>query len=150
MEKYLLIFKALSDKTRLRIINLLTHSDQKLCVCELVDALDEPQYNISKHLKELKYAGLIEEKKMGRWVYYFLLPARDNFKKFIFKAISSIPRKIMAKDIARLKARLSLRKDSLCIIGQESKKWKVILKEQKFGLDISHHRSKGFNELPAD
>jgi len=123
MEKYALIFKALSDKTRLRIINLLTHSDQELCVCELVDALDEPQYKISKHLKELKYAGLIEEKKIGRWVYYSLLPARDNFKKLILMAISSIPQQIMAKDEARLKARLSLRKDGLCVVGQESKKW---------------------------
>ena len=49
----------------------------------------------------------------------------------IFKAISSIPQQIMAKDEARLKARLSLRKDGLCIIGQESKKWQVILKEKK-------------------
>lgn len=130
MEVYALIFKALSDKTRLRIINLLTHFNQEFCVCEFVDALDEPQYKISKHLKELKYAGLIEEKKIGRWVYYSLLTARDNFKKLIFKAISSIPRKITSKDEARLKARLSLRKDGLCVIGLQSKKWQVILKEQ--------------------
>jgi len=45
----------------------------------LVDALDEPQYKISKHLKELKYGGLIEEKKIGRCVYYLLLSTRDNF-----------------------------------------------------------------------
>jgi len=49
----------------------------------------------------------------------------------IFKAISSIPQQIMAKDEARLKARLSLRKDGLCVVGQESKKWLVILKEKK-------------------
>ena len=131
MEKYAHIFKALSDKTRLRIINLLAHSNQQFCVCELVDALAEPQYKISKHLKELKYADLIEEKKIGRWVYYSLLPARDNFMKFIFKAISSIPSQLTAKDEARLQARLLLRKDGLCVIGQESKKWLAISKEGK-------------------
>ncbi|MFQ5722179.1 MAG: ArsR/SmtB family transcription factor [Candidatus Aminicenantales bacterium] len=129
MEDYAIIFKALSDKTRLRIINLLIHSDQELCVCELVDALAEPQYKISKHLKELKYAGLIEEKKIGRWVYYSLLPARDNFEKFILKAISSIRSQLTAKDEARLQARLLLRKDGLCVVGLESKKWQELSKE---------------------
>gem|GEM_PF-5833132 len=78
-EKYALLFKALSDKTRLRIINLLINTEQPLCLCELVDALDEPQYKISKHLKGLKYGSLIEEKKIGRCVYYLLLSTRDNF-----------------------------------------------------------------------
>lgn len=68
LEEYTRVFKALSDKTRLRIINLFLRSGQDLCVCEIIDSLNESQYNVSKHLKELKYAGLTKEKngKMGK------------------------------------------------------------------------------------
>lgn len=62
------IFKGLSNRTRLRIVNLLIHTDVKLCVCEIVDSLNEPQYKISKHLRELKFSGMIGEEKVGRWV----------------------------------------------------------------------------------
>jgi len=131
MEKYSRVFKALSDKTRLRIINLLLRSDLELCVCEIVDSLNEPQYNVSKHLKELKFAGLFEEKKMGRWVSYSLLPPQDKFKEFLLKAITSIPKDLTAKDEQMLKARLFLRKGRQCIIGMQSKQWEVMLEELK-------------------
>ncbi|MFQ6109382.1 MAG: ArsR/SmtB family transcription factor, partial [Candidatus Aminicenantales bacterium] len=44
MDEFSLIFKALADSTRLRIINLLVQFGKELCVCEIVDSLDEPQY----------------------------------------------------------------------------------------------------------
>jgi ArsR family transcriptional regulator len=131
MEQYLRIFKALSDEKRLRIINLLLSSGRELCVCEIVDALDEPQYNVSKHVKELKYAGLIEEKRMGRWVSYALTPAGDNFKQQVLQAITSIPKEFMAEDLERLKARLFLRKNGKCIIGLKNQMWENIVKKIK-------------------
>jgi ArsR family transcriptional regulator len=131
MEKYSRFFKALSDKTRLRIINLLLRSGQELCVCEIVDSINESQYNVSKHLKELKYAGLIEEKKMGRWVSYGLASARDEFKEFFFRAIASISDDLIDKDMEMLKARLLLRKEGRCIVGLQSKQWEVVLDELK-------------------
>jgi ArsR family transcriptional regulator len=126
-EKYSLVFKALSDKTRLRTIGLLVRSGEDLCVCEIADSLDEPQYKISKHLKELKFAGLVEEKKEGKWVNYSLAAADDQFKKFLFKAIASIPQEITASDEKRLAARLSLRENGHCVVGLQSKKWGTIL-----------------------
>lgn len=131
MEKYSRFFKALSDKTRLRIINLLLRSGQELCVCEIVDSINESQYNVSKHLKELKYAGLIEEKKMGRWVSYGLASSRDEFKELFFRAIASISDDLIDNDTEMLKARLLLRKEGRCIIGLQSKQWEVVLDELK-------------------
>jgi len=129
MDEFSFVFKALSDKTRLRIINLLVRSGRELCVCEIVDSLDESQCNISKHLKELKFAGLVEEKKEGKWVNYSLVTSQDQFKKFLFKAIASIPNDIIGKDEERLKVRLLLRKNGQCIVGLESKQWEIVLKE---------------------
>jgi len=129
MEKYSRVFKALSDKTRLRIVSLLLRSGLELCVCEIVDSIGEPQYNVSKHLKELKYAGLIEEKKEGKWVNYGLTASEDRFKKLLFKAIASIPEEILAGDEKKLRARLSLRQNGQCIIGLESRQWGAIIRQ---------------------
>jgi len=67
------LFQALSDTTRLRIIRLLTTSEQKTCLCELVDALLEPQYNLSRHLKVLRQTGFLSSQKEGRWIFHRLI-----------------------------------------------------------------------------
>ena len=66
-------FHALSDATRLDIIRLLSGGER--CVCELTDALDAAQSRLSFHLKVLKDAGLVTDRREGRWVYYTLDPA---------------------------------------------------------------------------
>ena len=63
-------FHALSDETRLQIIRLLGNGER--CVCELTEALDAAQSRLSFHLKTLKDAGLVSDRKEGRWVYYTL------------------------------------------------------------------------------
>lgn len=63
-------FHALSDETRLRLLELLRGGEQ--CVCDLTDALDAAQSRLSFHLKTLKDAGLVTDRKQGRWVYYSL------------------------------------------------------------------------------
>jgi ArsR family transcriptional regulator, arsenate/arsenite/antimonite-responsive transcriptional repressor len=64
-----LLFKALSDPTRLRcIVLLVTHKE--LCVCELTHALALPQPKISHHLATLRRAGLVSDRKEGLWIYY--------------------------------------------------------------------------------
>jgi len=63
-------FRALADETRLRIIDLLRGGER--CVCELTDALDAGQSRLSFHLKTLKDAGLVMDRKEGRWSYYTL------------------------------------------------------------------------------
>lgn len=64
------IFHALSDPTRLRIVRKLRQGER--CVCELTDALDAAQSRLSFHLKVLKDAGLVSDRREGRWVYYEL------------------------------------------------------------------------------
>lgn len=129
MENYLRVFKALSDETRFRIINLLLKSGQELCVCEIVDALDESQYNISKHLKELKFAGLVEEKKIGRWVSYRLAATQDELLLNIFKGMSALPSNILSADLKRLEGRFGLRQGGRCVIGLGSRQWEKVLQK---------------------
>jgi ArsR family transcriptional regulator len=62
------LFHALSDEKRLRILSLLRAGER--CVCELTDALDLPQSLLSFHLKTLREAGLVADRREGRWVYY--------------------------------------------------------------------------------
>ena len=62
------LFHALSDETRLAILDLLQDGEQ--CVCDLQDALDAAQSRLSFHLKVLKDAGLVRDRRDGRWSYY--------------------------------------------------------------------------------
>jgi ArsR family transcriptional regulator, arsenate/arsenite/antimonite-responsive transcriptional repressor len=62
------LFHALSDETRLEIMSHLQKGEQ--CVCDLMDTLKSAQSRLSFHLKVLKEAGLIEDRREGRWVYY--------------------------------------------------------------------------------
>lgn len=64
------LFHALSDQTRLAILDRLKEGEQ--CVCELTDALHTAQSRLSFHLKVLKDAGLIQDRPEGRWIYYSL------------------------------------------------------------------------------
>ena len=65
-------FHALSDQTRLRIIDCLLDCEQ--CVCDLTDMLQTGQSRLSFHLKILKDAGILKDRRDGRWVYYSLNP----------------------------------------------------------------------------
>jgi ArsR family transcriptional regulator len=67
------LFHALSDETRLDIIEMLRDGEQ--CVCELQNELDAAQSRLSFHLKVLKDAGLVDDRKEGRWSYYRISPA---------------------------------------------------------------------------
>jgi ArsR family transcriptional regulator, arsenate/arsenite/antimonite-responsive transcriptional repressor len=71
------LFHALSDETRLEIIELLRKGER--CVCELTDRLDAAQSRLSFHLRVLKDAGIVRDRKDGRWVHYELVP--DAFEE---------------------------------------------------------------------
>jgi len=62
--------KALSDETRLRILKLL--EDGELCVCHLMRVLNMGQSRISRHMGVLKQAGLVADRRVGKWVFYRL------------------------------------------------------------------------------
>lgn len=69
-EEYASKLKALSDPTRLKILYLL--SNDELCVCEVISALDKPQSSVSHHLNILKNLGFIKGRKDGIWMHYKL------------------------------------------------------------------------------
>lgn len=117
MERTIEKFKALSDETRLRILNLFLKSGKNLCVCELTDALQLPQYAISKALNIMKNADLFTTEKEGTWVYYKL--NKDNQEnKSLFNFIkSNLSSNLLNQDEERLNKRLMLREKDKCVVG---------------------------------
>ena len=76
-ERAVELFHALSDETRLQIIELLNKGER--CVCDLTDSLDAAQSRLSFHLRVLRDAGIVRDRKEGRWVHYEL--NRDAFEE---------------------------------------------------------------------
>jgi len=70
MKQFVKVMKALSDPGRVKIVKLLQH--KMMCVCELRTALSLAQPTVSKHLKILEEAGLVNSEKDGLWVNYYL------------------------------------------------------------------------------
>lgn len=116
------VFKALADENRLRIVKLLCFCRDKLCVCELVDALQLPQYAVSRHLNVLKEAGLVECQREGTWVNYWVkeknLPLIQSLLKNLHLYLDD---NVLHADQKRLDWRLSLRVDGRCVIGFQPK-----------------------------
>jgi ArsR family transcriptional regulator, arsenate/arsenite/antimonite-responsive transcriptional repressor len=75
-------FHALAEETRLRIIDKLRAGEE--CVCNLTDTLETGQSRLSFHLKTLKDAGLVKDRRQGRWIYYSLdQDAIRDLEKFV-------------------------------------------------------------------
>jgi ArsR family transcriptional regulator len=70
MKDFIKVMKALSDPNRVKIVKMLQH--KLMCVCEMREALQLSQPSVSKHLKILEDAGLVDFKKDGLWVNYYL------------------------------------------------------------------------------
>lgn len=97
-----LFFKALADRTRLRVINLI--GDDEVCVCFFVEVLKTNQPKISRHLAYLRRAGLVSARREGKWMNYKLVEPPDRDAARIFREIrlwlAGNPE--MQKDRARL------------------------------------------------
>lgn len=132
METNIRKIKALSDLTRIRILKVLLEVKNGLCVCEIIDALEENQYNISKHIRVLKDAGLVREKREGKWVMYSVNYDTGAFEKQLFKIVKLFQGEIFEQDRFRLKVRLSLREKNKCVIGMHDERWKEKLKALKW------------------
>src|SRR3984893_1174671 len=70
-----LLFRALADRTRLRLLNLI--ADKEICVCYFVQILRTSQPKISRHLAYLRRAGIVAARRQGRWMHYRLLVPKD-------------------------------------------------------------------------
>jgi ArsR family transcriptional regulator len=96
LEKAARCFHALSDETRLRILQRLQAGEQ--CVCDLTDAFQTGQSRLSFHLKVLKEAGLVNDRPEGRWMYYSVNPdALQELEEFIVEMKKVTRRSVAAK-----------------------------------------------------
>ena len=74
MERF---FGALSDKTRLRLLNLM--GEDEVCVCFFVEVLEEGQPKVSRHLACLRSAGIVDARRDGKWMHYRIItPAHEH------------------------------------------------------------------------
>src|SRR3972149_850782 len=101
-----LLFRALADRTRLRLMNLM--GADEVCVCFLVEALKLTQPKISRHLAYLRRAGLVAARREGKWMHYRLSAPPDARAAAIFTAVSAglAEDKEMRLDGGRLRGRL--------------------------------------------
>ena len=103
IEKVAGVLKALGEPTRLKIVKFL--SLQELCVCELEAILDISQPRVSQHLKVLKHAGIVKERRIKRKAYFSLVPSVlneaevESLRAFMHSSLESIP------ELAQEKAR---------------------------------------------
>ena len=101
-EKVDLMFRAFSDRTRLRLLNLLRGGE--ICVCDLVAVLATSQPKVSRHLAYLRKAGLVVARKDGLWMHYRLSPARSEFHQSLLNCLAccfqSVPE--LRRDAQRL------------------------------------------------
>jgi ArsR family transcriptional regulator len=81
------MFRAFSDRTRLRLLHLLRNGE--LCVCDLVGALEVPQPKVSRHLAYLRRAGLVVARKEGLWMHYRLAPAQGKFHEKLLDCLAT-------------------------------------------------------------
>jgi ArsR family transcriptional regulator, arsenate/arsenite/antimonite-responsive transcriptional repressor len=83
LEKF---FVALSDRNRLRLINLM--GKDEVCVCFFVEILKIPQPRVSRHLAYLRRAGIVVARREGKWMHYRIVPPSDERAARIFQDIS--------------------------------------------------------------
>ena len=123
------IFKALSDRTRLRILRVLVSMpNEEVCLCDLTDALLEPEANISRHLKVLRTSGLLMAEKEGRMVYHRLVPTKES--KLFYNMIAKLPDPDgnFKEDLSKFKVELKKRSYGRCRRSSANKG-----KNQSFG-----------------
>ena len=109
------IFKALGDETRLRIMALLL-SEQELCVCDIMAALDLPQSTVSRHLSYLRNTGLVDDRRQGVWMYYKINHERTKHAVIIFDLLASMLFGLdqTVIDQRRLKEHFAIKEKSSC------------------------------------
>ena len=99
-----LLFRALADPTRLRLLNLI--GDQEICVCYLVEILRMSQPKISRHLAYLRKAGIVAARREGKWMHYRIATPSDQVAARILretmKHLSDKPE--MKRDVSRLRS----------------------------------------------
>ncbi len=96
------LFAALSDTTRLRLLNLMR--DHEVCVCYFVEILRQSQPKISRHLAYLRAAGIVQARREGKWMHYRIAqPEDDGAARLLMETLAVLGReKAMQADSNRL------------------------------------------------
>ena len=96
------LFKALADRTRLRLLNLM--GDGEICVCFFVEVLKTNQPKISRHLAYLRRAGVVAARREGKWMHYRIVEPPDHHAARIFSEVRTWLKEDaeMARDRQRL------------------------------------------------
>ena len=103
------IFKALSEPVRLRIVSLLSRGE--LCVCDLKETLGLPQSTVSRHMARLKLAGLVQDRRAGKWIHYRLPPDQNALLKSLAEFFGTLNQKEPFKtDYRRLQEHLKTKR----------------------------------------
>ncbi|GAB6140877.1 metalloregulator ArsR/SmtB family transcription factor [Methylosoma difficile] len=99
------VFKSLADETRLRCMILL-HKEGRLCVCELVTALNMSQPKVSRHLALLRQNQVLLDSREGQWVYYRINPDLSEWVSTVLSAmlLDEEIQPVLNQDFARLQA----------------------------------------------
>lgn len=117
MNDLVLLAKAFSDPTRVRILAALRKSE--LCVCELADAMELSLSTLSTHLQTIRQAGVISTRREGKWIYYALDPEHAPLVDSLFEhyagALAGDRR--LKRDAQRIGKRLKLREAGCCLLG---------------------------------
>jgi ArsR family transcriptional regulator len=96
------LFAALSDRTRLRLLNLM--DGREVCVCYFIEILGQSQPKISRHLAYLRRAGVVAARREGKWMHYkIVVPAHAGAAKILRETLAVVrEEKAMQADLARL------------------------------------------------
>ena len=97
-----LLFAALADRTRLRLLNLM--NGKEVCVCYFVEILGQSQPKISRHLAYLRRAGVVAARREGKWMHYrIVVPSHAGAARILRETLAVVrEEKVMQADLARL------------------------------------------------
>jgi ArsR family transcriptional regulator len=96
------LFAALSDRTRLRLLNLM--NGREVCVCYFVEILGQSQPKVSRHLAYLRRAGIVAARREGKWMHYrIVVPSHSGAARILRETLAVVREgKAMQADLARL------------------------------------------------
>jgi len=86
MKRLVQLAKIFSDMNRVKILALILR-DEEICVCEICDTLELSQPLVSRHLKHMREAKVLDSRQAGKWVTYFLVPEPDPFLQCCIKTL---------------------------------------------------------------
>ena len=103
-----LLFAALSDRTRLRLLNLM--NGREVCVCYFVEILEQSQPKVSRHLAYLRRAEVVRARREGKWMHYSIVaPTGAGAARLLSETLAVLSEdKMMQADLAKLNATMCL------------------------------------------